>query len=47
MFPDYPFLMTMKKPGNIDKNCRNAADVQLHLAQLQVKCILMNAQKNI
>ena len=25
------------KPRNIYKNCRNAADVQLHLTQLQVR----------
>ena len=30
-----------------DKNCRNTTNVQLHLTQLQVRCLLLNVQKNI
>ena len=30
-----------------DKNCRNTTNVQLYLTQLQVRCLLLNVQKNI
>ena len=35
------------KTRNFYKNCSNTANVQLHLIQLQVRCLLLNVKKNI